>query len=130
MAKKAKEASDRPAPGQAKGRAGERLTNKTEAVRRALKELGPDAKPLEIQAFVKDRFGVEISTKVVSIYKAKLGRRGRRRGKPKGEVAPAAPAPRTVGHREVTIADLRAMRELSDRVGTRRLRELLELLSK
>jgi hypothetical protein len=128
MAKKAKEASDRPAPGQANGRAGEKLTNKTEAVRRALDELGPDAKPLEIQVFVKDRFGVEISTKVVSIYKAKLGRRGRRRGKPKGEAVTAAPAPRAVGQGEVTIADLRAMRELSDRVGTRRLRELLELL--
>jgi hypothetical protein len=128
MAKKAKVVPDRPAPGQTNGRAGEKLTNKTEAVRRALKELGPDAKPLEIQGFVKDRFGVEISTKVVSIYKAKLGKRGRRRVKPKGEVAPAAPAPRA-GHGEVTLADLRAVRELSDRVGARRLRELLELLS-
>jgi hypothetical protein len=129
MAKKAKEVSDRPARGQANGRAGERLTNKTEAVRRALKELGPDAKPLEIQRFVKDRFGVDISTKVVSIYKAKLGKRGRRRGKPKGEAVTAAPAPKAVKG-EVTIADLRAVRKLSDRVGTRRLRELLELLSK
>jgi hypothetical protein len=127
MAKKAKGVPDRPAPGQANGRAKERLTNKTEAVRRALKELGPDAKPLEIQGFVKDRYGLDISNKVVSIYKAKLGKRGRRRGKPKGEVAPAAPAPRA-GHGEVAIADLRAMRELSDRVGARRLRELLELL--
>jgi hypothetical protein len=128
MAKKAKEVSDRPATGQANGRAGEKLTNKTEAVRRALKELGPDAKPIEIQAFVRDRFGVEISNKVVSVYKAKLAKRGRRRGKPKGKAVTAAPAPRA-GHGEVALADLRAMRELSDRVGTRRLRELLELLS-
>jgi hypothetical protein len=128
MAKKAKGVSDRPAPGQANGRAGEKLTNKTEAVRRALDELGPDAKPLDIQVFVKDRFGVEISTKVVSVYKAELGKRGRRRGKPKGKSVTVAPAPRA-GHGEVTLTDLRAMRELSDRVGTRRLQELLELLS-
>jgi hypothetical protein len=128
MAKKADAVHERPAGGQANGQAKEKLTNKTEAVHRALDELGPDAKPLEIQAFVKDRFGVEISTKVVSIYKVKLAKRGRRRGRPKGKAVTAAPAPRA-GHGEVTLADLRALRELSDRVGPRRLRELLELLS-
>jgi hypothetical protein len=110
--------------------------SKTEAVRRALEELGPDAKPLAIQEHVKDRYGVEITTKVISVYKGKLGKRGRKRGrpgrKPKAEVVAAA-APRVAGHvaghAEVTIKDLRAIKELSDRVGAGRLRELLELLA-
>jgi hypothetical protein len=132
MAKKANNEPESPAKdsraAQSQGKngpTGEKLTNKTEAVQRALDELGPHAMPLAIQEFVKTRYGVDISNKVVSVYKRKLAKRGRRRGRPKGEVA----TPRAGGPGEVTIADLRTVRELSDRVGPRRLREVLDLLS-
>jgi hypothetical protein len=106
-----------------------RVATKKEAVRRAVAELGEEAQGEAIRAFVKDKFGIEMSANMVSAYKSTLrARKGRPGRKPKGELAPAAPAPRA-GHGEVTLADLRAMRELSVRVGTRRLRELLELLS-
>jgi hypothetical protein len=42
---------------------------KQEAVRRALAELGPDAKPLAIQGFIRDRLGMEVKTDLISFYK-------------------------------------------------------------
>ncbi len=108
------------------------VENKTEAVLRALEVLGPDAKPLAIQQFVKDQFGVEIATKVISVYKGKLAKGRRKRGRPARkakETAVAASAPKAGGNAEVTIKDLRAIRELRERVGAGRLRELLELLA-
>jgi hypothetical protein len=106
--------------------------SKTDAVRRALETLGADAKPLDIQRFVKEHYDIDISTKVISVYKGKLGRTGRRRGRPGRKPRPepaAASAPRATAAGEVTMKDLRTIKELSDRVGAGRLRELLELLS-
>src|SRR5262249_13180363 len=115
------------------GQAGEKLTSKTEAVRRALDGLGPDAMPLAIREHVRKQFGVEISPKAVSISKTKLLREGRKRRKPgpraKVQRTPPAASPRAGGHGEVTIRDLRAVKELSERVGPARLRELLDLLA-
>src|SRR5262245_20217200 len=57
----------------------EKLTNKAEAMRRALTKLGKKALPAEIQDFVKTHFGVEMTTKVISVYKSKLVKK---KGKP------------------------------------------------
>ncbi len=115
----------------------EKLDNKMEAVRRALDDLGRDAKPLQIQEHVKDKYDVEISTKVISVYKGKLTREGRRKGKrgrhPKAEDQAAsvpARAPRPGGRdAAIDVADLRALKELSERIGASRLRDLVELLA-
>jgi hypothetical protein len=115
------------------GQAGEKLSSKTEAVRRALDDLGPDATPVAIQEHVRKQHGVEISTKVISVYKAKLlkeGRKGRKGGpRPKVERTTREVSQRAGGHGEVSIRDLRAVKELSERVGPARLRELLDLLA-
>ena len=50
----------------------EKLTNKAEAVRRALAKLGKKAMPAEIQEFIKTNFDVEMSTPLISVYKHKL----------------------------------------------------------
>jgi hypothetical protein len=50
----------------------EKLTNKAEAIRRALATLGNKAIPAEIQEFIKTDFGIEMTTKVISVYKSKL----------------------------------------------------------
>src|SRR6516164_3024241 len=50
----------------------ERLTNKAEAVRRALAKLGNKAMPAEIQGFIKTNSDVEMTTKVISVYKSQL----------------------------------------------------------
>src|SRR5436190_20377771 len=48
--------------------------NKMEAVRRALAELGPDAKPKQIQTYVKDEFKVDMTTDHISTYKRDIQR--------------------------------------------------------
>jgi hypothetical protein len=108
------------------GQASEKLTNKAEAVRRALGELGAKALPTEIQEFIKTRFEIEMSTKVISVYKSKLAKqKGRRGRKPslKHSLTPAG-----VLH-SISIRDLRTIKDLKDRHGPARLRELLELVS-
>jgi hypothetical protein len=135
----AKNANNSGEPHAANGPLREKLENKTEAVRRALDELGWDARPLDIKEHVKKYYGVTISTKVISVYKGKLAKRGRRRGK-RGRrakaAAPAVPAvvvpaaPRAGGRdAAIDLGDLRALKDLSERIGTGRLRELVELLA-
>jgi hypothetical protein len=110
----------------------EKVTNKMEAVRRALQKLGKKALPTEIQDFVKTNFGLELTTKLISVYKTTLTKKSRKRGRPRkgdhGEVsgAPASAAPSTQGG--VTLRDLRTVKEMRDRLGVSRLRELVDLL--
>jgi hypothetical protein len=64
---------------------------KQEAVRRALAELGPDAKPLAIQAFLRDRRGMEVKTDLISFYK----KAAKKKAKAQGRATPQGPAART-----------------------------------
>jgi hypothetical protein len=108
----------------------EKLTNKAEAIRRALAKLGKDAKPAEIQVFIKSNFGVEMTTKVISVYKSKLAKKKGKPGrKPKeaGAVGEAAPKPGV--HGAVSFKDMRLVKEISDRLGPARMRELVELVA-
>jgi hypothetical protein len=129
--KAAKEAGN--ATGGRNSQAVEEVANKTEAVRRALDALGPDAKPLEIQVYVLGHFGIEVSTGVISVYKAKLAGGGRKRGRlsrrPRGEATAVVARPAARGSSGVSLQDLRAVKELGSRVGPRHFRELLDLLS-
>jgi hypothetical protein len=113
----------------------EYLTNKAEGVRRAVGALGKTATPTEIQSFLLSQFGIEMTTKVISVYKSKLfrkrGKRGRKRRKAAAPVeASAAPAaPKAVSHGGgVPYQDLRTIKEMRDRLGPARLRELVELI--
>jgi hypothetical protein len=104
-----------------------------EAVRRAMDSLGYDAQPLEIQKFVKDNFGQEMTANMVSSYKSSLRRkaglkgRRRKRGRPAKTEAVAAPAA-AVFHDGVQWKDIRAVRDIAGRIGVKGLRELVELL--
>jgi hypothetical protein len=73
----------KPAAGNGQTRPG---MSKLEAVSQALATLGRDAKPLAIQAFVKQQLGIDVSTDVVSVYKKELARRAAR-GKAVGKAA-------------------------------------------
>ena len=73
--------------------------SKQEAVRRALGELGRDAKPTQMQGWIRDRFGIDMTTDHISTSKGhilrKEGGKGRRKGK--GRVAPKGPTPQAGG---------------------------------
>jgi hypothetical protein len=102
-----------------------------EAVRRALDELGQDATPKDLQRHIKERYAINMTPEHVSTYKSSLLRKkkGRRGRKPKDEGAPAAASSTARGGAAISLRDLRALKELADRIGGSRLRELAELVS-
>ena len=111
------------------GQVKEKLTNKAEAIRRALAKLGNKAMPAEIQSFIKSNFGVKMTTPLISVYKSKLTKtKGKPGRKPKlvGVTAEAAPKPPEGG---VTFKDLRALKEITNRIGPARMRELVGLMT-
>jgi len=61
--------------------AGGEISKKMDMVRAALDELGKKAKPKEIVAFARDRFGAELSLNLVNNYKHHLVKKG---GGPRG----------------------------------------------
>jgi hypothetical protein len=91
----------------------EKLTNKAEAIRRALAILGKKAMPTEIQGFIKTNFGVQMTTQLISVYKSKLTKtKGKPGRKPKAMPATAEVAPKPVAHGGVSFKDLRTMKEI------------------
>ena len=112
------------------GQVKEKLTNKAEAIRRALAKLGNRAMPLEIQDFIKTNFDVEMATKVISVYKSLLTRKKGKRGrKPKAAGAVSEAAPKPAAHGGVTFKDMRLVKEIRSRLGPARMRELVELMT-
>jgi hypothetical protein len=113
------------------GRSVEEVASKAEAVRRALAELGKRATPTAIQEFVYSRYGVEMTAKVISVYKSKLGgksSRGKRR-RTAGEAPAGGTALKTAAFDGVRFKDLRTIKEIRDRLGPARMRELVELMA-
>ena len=108
----------------------EKLTNKMEAIRRALAKLGKKAMPLEIQDFIKANFGVETTTTLISVYKHKLAKKKGKPGrKPKEAGAVIQPTPQRARHEAVSFKDMRTVREISSRLGPARMRELVALMA-
>jgi hypothetical protein len=114
------------------GQIAEKLTNKAEAIRRALAELGNKAKPAQIQDFIKTHFDIEMATHVISVYKSNLIKKGSKKGKPgrkpKETKAVSEPAPKLAMHEAISFRDMRIVKEISNRLGTARMRELVELI--
>jgi hypothetical protein len=113
--------------------------SKLEAVRRSLAELGNDAMPLTIQEHLKKTFGIQMSPNHISNYKSLvLGKRrkGKRRGRKPKAVAGAVQEAATPVVREATregdisLEDIQAVKELSERLGAGQVRELVGLLAR
>jgi hypothetical protein len=102
------------------------VTNKMEAMRRALSELGSEAKNSDIQQYIKSKFDLDMSTAMISSYKThirKRGRTGRKRGRPAG--SGSAKATSVAG---LNVDDVRAVKDLADRLGADKLRGLVDVL--
>ncbi len=108
--------------------------NKMEAVRRALASLGMDAQPLDVQKFVKEHFGQDMTPNMVSSYKSSLrrkaGLKGRRkkRGRPRNTDGVSAAPAAVLSHDAVPWKDIRTIKDIAGRIGVKGLRELVELL--
>ena len=94
-----------------------------EAVRRALNVLGPKARPPEIGAYVQQHFGRVIPPNHISSYKSTLTKKARKPGRPRAADGRADSASDIL-----TLKDLRAIKELANRIGVARFRELVEVL--
>ena len=95
-----------------------------EAVRRALGALGPQARPPEIGAYVQQHFGKAIPPNHISSYKSTITRKGRTPGRPRG----VGDGRHDGGADGLTLRDIRAIKELANRIGVSRFRELVEVL--
>jgi len=119
MAKKAK--SDVDDAGQPKSKMG--------AVRLAIGTLGLDAATQALHDHIQREYRMDIDKNYISSYKSTLRRQagvssGRGRGAGAGGRPPKADASR------IGMDDIRAVRQLADRIGADRLRELIKLLER
>ena len=89
-----------------------------------LQVLGSDAMPLEIRDFLKKEFGVDMDAQTISNYKSTLKNKSRRG--PKRRTGPA-PVKAPSGF---TLQDIQAVKEMADRIGADKVRQLAEVLSK
>jgi hypothetical protein len=110
--------------------------SKAEAVRRSLADLGPDAKPKDIQADIKKRFRIKMTTDHISTSKGDAIRKGlvgeptaekKRPGrKPKSETADAANGKGAA----IEVEDIVAVKTLVQKLGAESLRSLIDALTK
>lgn len=124
--------------------------SKMDLVRKALAKLGKDAKPTQIQDYVKSAFSVRMTADHVSNYKGKIlrGETGKVKAPSQKKSAKVNkhPARKVTASRQLatvttgstshttgkglTLQDVHTTRDLLGRVGATQLRSLLDLLSK
>jgi hypothetical protein len=114
----------------ANGREGVRV-NKMDLVRKALKRLGNDAKPKRIQGYLKKRYGLEMSNDMISTYKGNILKKaaGESRIIPQPEAAAPRPAKEPASNGgDIRIEEVRAVKELADKIGAEKVRALVDVL--
>src|SRR5262249_33606699 len=111
--------------------------NKMDCVRQALTELGNDAQPKDIQDFLKRKFDLDMNTKMISTYKGSILRGAAKTGgavrQSAARVSSRAAAPKEspkAGGRSggISVEDIRAVKELADRLGPGKVRALMDVL--
>lgn len=121
------------------GKAGANGPTKMDMVREALAKFGKDAKPIQIQEYVKKEYKVSMTADHVSNYKGKLlrgggggkkrraksSRRKTARAKVEAPKVMAASKPSTAG---LSLKDVETARALLGRIGPAQLRGLIEIL--
>jgi hypothetical protein len=108
---------------------------KIEAVRQALSKLGKDASRPDIQKFVKDTYGLQMTLDHISNCKGEL----RKKKKPaKTAVAqqsaaaksePKKPPTRPLAH-GISLEDIEAVKSLVGRVGANSLKKLIDVMAR
>ncbi len=93
--------------------------SRMEIVRAALQELGENAKPLEIQAHIKEKTGQEIPTNIISNYKFQI--RSKASGTSRGRRRTAAGA--------LQVEDFEAIRGLVNRLGADQVKRLVDVVA-
>ena len=98
--------------------------SKMEGMRRALAKFGYDAAPTEIQNFLETEFGIDMDTKMISSYKTSL----KGAGKSAAIRKPGRPAAAPLAADGIALDDIRQVKEVLDRVGAEKVRQLAAVL--
>lgn len=126
--------------------------NKMEAVKRALQALGPDTPRVELQAYIRDNFALQMDLDHISSCKSDILRKqagrpkskGKKKGKASAKASPKAataapasppapvapPAARAPSGPGISLRDIETVKDLVGRVGAGQLRGLIDLLTR
>jgi hypothetical protein len=109
---------------------------KQAAVEKALADKGMDAKPVDLKPYIKEKYGLDMTTAHITTCKskaihAKKGPAAKKKPgpKPKAKVPPAAVSRPANNRSGISIDDLHALKGLIGRVGADHLRTLIGLFS-
>lgn len=110
---------------------------KWDAVKEALADLGNGAMPMTIQKHIQEKHGLVLDPNLISNYKSTLLKQSggkKAGGKRKGNAAPAKAASASNGGRStaggIDLDDIRTVKQLLDRMGADKLKELAQVLGK
>ncbi len=106
----------------AKGKADntEKGTSRMGMVRAVLQELGMDAKPQELQARIKEKFGVELPKQVISNYKFQI--------KSKSGAGTGGRTQHEASAGGLRVEDFEAVRGLVSRLGADQVKRLVDVV--
>jgi hypothetical protein len=94
----------------------EKKPSQMSMVRQALQDMGGDAKPLEMQAHIKDKFDVELPANIISNYKSQIKRKEGLSGSGRGRKA------------GLQVEDFETIRKLVTRLGADQVKRLVEVV--
>jgi hypothetical protein len=108
--------------GKAKSETGEKPKSIMGLVRAAMAELGNDAKPLDLQAYIKTNYNEELHTQIISNYKFQIKKK---LGTSSGKRGPGRPAAAAGALR---VEDFEAVRGLVSRLGADQVKRLIDVV--
>jgi hypothetical protein len=94
--------------------------SKMAAVRQALNRLGADAKPLQMKPYIQKKFGIEMDANMISSYKSSVNKQAAGQSRLSHRTGRAAAG-------DVTLQDIQAVKQLTERMGADTVRELADL---
>jgi hypothetical protein len=101
-------------------------------MRQALAVLGGDAKPKELQQYLDRTFNLKMNTKMISTYKGTLSKSAARQSavmrSPAARPGASALGGPHVGNVSHIVEEVRAVKELGDRLGAEKVKALLDVL--
>jgi hypothetical protein len=101
---------------------GEKKVSQKKMVQAALDNCGAEAKPGEMQNYIKDTFGTELAPNIISNYKSQIKREGRLPG------GGGSPSRKGGGGGGLQMNDLKTIRSLVTRLGVAQVKELIDVV--
>jgi hypothetical protein len=109
-------------------RTAEKTMTKMEAVRRGLSDLGKDAKPVQLQAHIKEKFGIEMGTDHISTYKGTILKTKRAKKKSAKSSVKALHASSANGAPRGLAEQVAMLKSVAAAIGKEEAKQIIDLL--